>query len=103
MGIVEDMLSEERSRLLELEKFYVKQISRLPRGSISMKRRGSREYCYLAYRDGRKVRFDYVGGASSEAASKLQAQIRKRREIEKKLERVVKNLREIERGLRGVR
>ena len=103
MGIARDILADEQQRLHELRRRYREQIRELPRGSISRKRRGNREYCYLAYREGRKVRFDYIGPVESDAVADLEKQIARRREIEARLKQVEQNLDEIERGLRATR
>lgn len=103
MGIVKDILSEERQRLLSLKRRYEKQLAELPKGSISNKKRGNREYCYLAYRDGKKVCFEYIGAVDSEAARNMENQVRRRRAIVEKLKQVAENVKEVERGLRGSR
>jgi chromosome segregation ATPase len=101
--MVFDILEEERNRLIALKEKYGCQISALPKGSLSRKRRWKREYIYLAYREGDKIQFDYVGPVNSKAAKELSEKIDQRKELEKKLQQVEKNLKDIERGLRGKR
>jgi hypothetical protein len=103
MAMVFDILREERSRLLNLKEKYEQQLSLLPKGTLSKKRRWNREYLYLAYRGSDKVKFDYIGPVDSEKAKELTDQIAQRKEIEDKLGQVNKNLAEVERGLRGQR
>ncbi|MGM0431376.1 MAG: hypothetical protein ACQEQU_01540 [Spirochaetota bacterium] len=103
MAMVFDILEEERKRLINLKEKYQRQISSLPKGSISCKKRWNREYIYLAYREADKIKFDYVGPVDSEAAQELTEKIDKRRELENKLQQVDKNLKDVERGLRGKR
>ena len=101
MAMVFDILEEEKKRLMELKEKYERQISMLPKGSISRKKRWNREYMYLAYREADKIKFDYIGPVDSDVAKKLSEKIEKRRELENKLQQVDKNLKDVERGLRG--
>jgi hypothetical protein len=103
MAMVFDILEEERRRLLQLRQQYQQQLSELPRGSPSRKRRWKREYLYLAYRDHGKVKFTYVGPVGSEAAEAVEAQVQRRRDLQKKLDQVEENIEQVERGLRGKR
>ena len=96
MAAVFDVLRDERNRLRELSERYSQEISDLPKGSLSRKRRGNSEYCYLAYREAGRVKFDYIGRADSE-------KIQRRRALEEKLRLVNQNLEEVERSLRGQR
>ncbi len=101
MAVVFDILKKERKRLLELSAQYEREIAQLPKGSISRKRRWNREYCYLAYREAGKVKFDYVGAVESEAAGNVAAKIERRKQLADKRREVRDNLRQVERGLRG--
>ncbi len=97
------ILEEEKRRLLSLKALYEQQLSELPKGSLSRKKRWNREYIYLAYRKSDKVKFEYVGPVDSEAARKTEAKVRRRKELEEKLSQVEENLADVERGLRGRR
>jgi hypothetical protein len=103
MAMVFDILEEEKRRLLSLKKRYQQQLSELPRGSLSKKKRWSREYLYLAYRVSGKVKFDYIGRVDSDAAQDVAAKVHRRKDLEEKLAQVEQNLDEVERGLRGRR
>ncbi len=103
MAMVFDILEEERNRLINLKEKYERQLSDLPKGTLSRKRRWNREYVYLAYRESGKVKFDYVGPEDSEAARELTNKIAQRKELEDKLRQVNENLIEVERSLRGKR
>lgn len=101
MAMIFDILDEERRRLLQLKKKYEREISELPRGSLSCKRRGKREYYYLAYRVSEKVKFKYIGPSDSEDAKMVKKKIEERKALEQNLRRVKENLRDVERSLRG--
>ncbi len=103
MAVVHHILEEERRRLEQLVEFYEAQHGVLPRGSISVKKRRDREYCYLAFRDGSKVRFKYLGVPDSDAVAEMMVAIRKRKDVEAELIATRQALKEVERSLRGNR
>jgi hypothetical protein len=103
MAIVFEILEDERRRLVELKESYERRIAELPRGSLSRKKRWNKDYCYLAYREAGKVKFDYIGPADSEAVEEMVGRVEQRKTIEKKLREVLDNLDQVERGLRGQR
>ena len=81
MGIVEDALREEKIRNQQIREAYAREIANLPRGSLTIKEIGSNRYCYLRFREGEKVRLQYVGKAEAVEES-LRNQIERRRELE---------------------
>ena len=97
------ILEEEKRRLLSLKARYERQLSELPKGSLSRKKRWNREYLYLAYRQSDKVKFEYVGPVDSDAAQEVETKVRQRKVLEEKLSQVEDNLADVERGLRGKR
>lgn len=101
MGVIGNILEEERERLSKLLKKYREEIEKLPRGSISRKIRNGKRYLYLAYRESKSVRFEYIGKELSQKAQDIARQIERRKEYEKLLEQVKKDLREIERAIHG--
>ncbi|SIQ27338.1 hypothetical protein SAMN05920897_10682 [Alkalispirochaeta americana] len=103
MAMVFAILEEEKRRLLSLKARYERQLSELPKGSLSRKKRWNREYLYLAYRESDKVKFEYVGPVDSDAAQEVKAKVRQRKVLEEKLSQVEDNLADVERGLRGKR
>ena len=103
MAMIFNILDDERRRLLQLKEQYEREISELPKGSLSRKRRGNKDYYYLAYRDSEKVKFDYVGPSDSEDVKNVRQKIEERKVLERNLRRVKENLKDVERSLRGQR
>ena len=103
MSMIFNILEEEGERLKELEVRYERELSELPKGTLSRKRRWNKEYFYLAYRKSDKVKFDYIGPVGSERVHLVEKKLIERKEIEGKLALVRKNLKDVERGLRGRR
>lgn len=60
MTVLQEVLLEEYDRILRTEKMIVKELDGLPNGYISRKKIRGREYCYLQWRDGGKVRSLYI-------------------------------------------
>ncbi|NLX92722.1 MAG: hypothetical protein GXZ02_02460 [Clostridiales bacterium] len=89
MNVILGTLIEEKKRNIRMQKSYVDEIAKLPKGSLSVKRIGKNEYCYLKYRQGKNVISEYVGKCD-EKAEAIKHQIEKRRHLEK----VLKNLKE---------
>ena len=78
MSVLAGVLTEEKQRNIEMQKSYADEIKKLPKGSIRLKKRGDKEYCYLKYRENNKIITKYVGIAS-ECLPLLKPQIEKRR------------------------
>ena len=103
MSMMIDVLMEEKERLEALISGYDEEISRLPKGSVSWKKRKSGEYGYLAYRYIRSVKFDYLGKRGSEKAEKVERAVQRRRELEKKRKEAAGNLKQIKRMLHAAK
>ncbi len=92
MAILKEMFKEEKERLLKMEKFYMDKIRELPKGKIVFKKRGNKEYPYLVYREGNKVKTDYLKNKDNDL-KELELKIKKRKKY-------IKLLREIEKDLK---
>ena len=101
MSIMIDVLLEEKERLEALIASYRNQIEELPRGSISWKKRGNGEYAYLAYREVKSVRFEYLGKRGSVAVETTREKVDQRRDLQDKCNLAEANLKQIMRMLRA--
>jgi hypothetical protein len=75
-----------------MKKFYMAKISELPKGSIVFKARHDKKYPYLVYRDGSKIRTDYIK-ADKRQLKELEFKIKKRKKYSKILVEINKDLR----------
>ena len=100
MSYLKGVLQEEYERLKALQKKYNNEISALPHGSISIKKRNQKEYVYLAYRKKRNVKFEYIGSLSSEKSKNMIKKVKLRKEYEIKLKQVKKDLEEIQKVIK---
>lgn len=99
MNALKQVLREELDRLDSLQNKYAQELAGLPKGSLALKRIKNHAYYYRAYREGKKVRFEYVGKADSPGLAELKKQIAKRKELEGKIKQVRKDLRELKRAV----
>jgi hypothetical protein len=86
MDMIKNILGEELEDAEALIKHYQENLSKLPKGSLSVKNINGREYIYLQYREGGKVVSKSLEKLSEKEKKKLQNDISQR----KKLERLIK-------------
>ena len=101
MNKVRYILKEEHDRLQRLAVLYQKEIESLPRGSVSLKRRNDNVYVYIAYRESKRMKFDYVGKKSSPKAVEISGLIKKRQEQSKQLCEILAEIKHIKKVLNG--
>jgi hypothetical protein len=98
MDMINGMLKEDLEYELLVEQRYVDAIRELPRGSMQKKRIYGNEYFYLKYREGSKVKTDYLGVLSDEQIEEIQGKISKRKQFEnllKEARKAIKYLRKV--------
>ncbi len=96
MSVIVDVIHEELIRLRSLIELYDEKIAEFPKGSVSEKSRGNRLYCYLAYRIGRNVRFEYIGSQDSERVKEVRKKIEQRKMYEERRREALKKLKQVE-------
>lgn len=101
MGIVKYILEEEADRLEKLSENYKQKLSELPRGSISKKLRGGKTYLYFAFREGKKVKFKYIGPDGSPKAINALELFEQQKKYKRMLKQVGNDLKEIQKVLGG--
>lgn len=94
MAVLKEMFKEEKDRLIRMKKFYIAKIMELPKGSIVFKNRGNKKYPYLVYREGKKVKTDYLKSGSNEI-KEMELKLKKRKKY-------IKLLREIDTDLEAL-
>jgi len=103
MGTLDGILQEELKRLVSAEKSYLREIKKLPKGSIQMKRIKKITYPYVVARQGKKVVSKYLGHFPVHQLEKLKQAILQRKKYEKHLKEVKKNIKHISRLTRAKR
>ena len=81
---IDAVLEKEKQRNENMRLSYEKRMMDLPRGSLVIRELNGRKYCYLRYRDGKKVIQKYAGTIEQEAV--IRAQIAERKHLVELLE-----------------
>ena len=97
---IKDMLNEELRNSIQIRKDYELALNKIPKGSLVRKIISGREYFYLAFRDGKKVKFKYIGKLDKHEVLKYKEAIEYRRRYRKKLSEVDQQIRFIRKALR---
>lgn len=98
--MIREMLVEELDRNARARASYEAVRNSLPRGSVVVKRRGDKAYCYLKYRDGKRTVTDYAGTAEA-AEADLREKVARRRAVEAAIRQLEAERRYIEKALRA--
>lgn len=90
MRMIIDLLIAESQKNLVLQRELKNRISRLPKGTVKERRVKGKTYCYLAYRENRKVVNKYIGNDPLEA-EKLSKLVEERKTYENQLKELRKD------------
>jgi hypothetical protein len=101
MSTIFHVMQEEYERLIEADKAYRNNISKMPHGSPRIKHIRNRNYLYLARRKGPKVIYDYIGAVDSEKSKAVLEQVKRRKQFEDFLKDIHRNLKDVKKVLRG--
>lgn len=100
MSIIDDVMRDELKRNLKMQTAYKNEIDSLRKGKIIIKKIRNREYYYLLYRVGEKVKTDYLGPKGKVSVDDLQKELDKRRYYEKTLKDLLREERKLRKVLR---
>lgn len=93
MKQINDILSEEEEKHLNKKDELLSAIAQLPKGSLFIRTRNDKRYCYLVYREQGKIVSQYVGTAEKE--NEIREQIELRKKLETQLKEINKELKRI--------
>jgi len=102
-AVVEGVLKEELARLQSAEKSYLREIRRLPKGSLQKKRIKGIPYAYLVFRKEKVVIRKYLGRPSESELKQLKGKIQLRQKYEKLLRALRRNQKRISQMIYGYR
>ena len=95
MSVLEEVMLEEYERSIKIYRLITEEIKMLPKGSIQKKRINNKNYSYLMYREGSKIKSKYV----TEEVEELNEKIQRRKENIIALKEIKKSLQQIEKAL----
>lgn len=96
MSVLEEVLLEEYDRSMRVIHAIQAEQKALPKGSVQEKLIGGRKYLYLQYRDGNKVRSDYIKESDID---NIRSGLKKRKDNDKALKELKKSIEQIEKAL----
>lgn len=99
INIIKDTLKEELDRNARSQRAYELECKKLPRGSVTLRVRGKKEYCYLRYREGSRTVTQYMGSAEA-VEDGLRKQVARRKELESVIKRLKREESFIRKALR---
>lgn len=101
VGVIKSVLKEELGNSRGMQRSYERELKRLPPGNISIKKIKGNFYAYRVKREGKQLKFVYIGKSSQEKYD----QHKKAKEIRAKyrnlLSKAKKQIRYLKGALRG--
>lgn len=98
--IIKGILEDELERSKRMLNTYVEKYNTLRKGSLFVRTIGGSQYCYLNYREGKKVISEYIGPIDCKEAQELKNQIEERKRVKKLIKDIQLEQKEIERALK---
>lgn len=98
--IVKGILQEELDRVRSLKGKYEQKLKDYPPGYLLKRRVGKREYYYLSFREGDRIRQRYLGSLSLDELKAYRHKIEDKKALRGQLAEVKQNIRYLERLLR---
>ena len=99
MGVIKGVLKEELENSIRMKKAYQRALKGHPGGCFVQKEIRGHKYYYLAFRDGKRVRFVYKG---KEVSNGDIAELEKSRRLRQKYKKLVQKLNQRIKYLRKV-
>lgn len=102
MGVIKGVLKEELENSIRLKGDYEKALKAYPGGSLIQKQIRGHKYYYLAFREGKKVKFIYKGKKlSKEYIAKFEKEKQLRVKYKKLIQKLNKRIRYLRKVLHG--
>ena len=101
MKVIKGVLEEELQNSLRMKKQYEKALQEFQKGSLVEKKIRGHKYYYLAFREGKKVKFIYKGKISEEEKKKYMEAKKLRAKYRKLLSQLNKQIAFLKKALNG--
>ncbi|MDQ7827052.1 MAG: hypothetical protein RDV48_29920 [Candidatus Eremiobacteraeota bacterium] len=99
MDVIRGVLVEELENSLRIRERYLESLRALPRGSLRKKHINGHDYYYLAFREGRKVKYSYLGKLSESRLREYEEGRRKRDEQKKAVKKLDQQIRYLRKAI----
>lgn len=94
--IVKGILKEELQRVKALKKQYEGKIAQCPPGYLLERKKQGQKYYYLSYREGERIRQEYLGKLSDKELKDYQNKMKLKKLLRQQLKEVKDNIRYLE-------
>jgi ribosomal protein L11 len=101
MEAIIGVLKEELNNSKRLLKNYNLELKKLPKGSLVKKKIHHQNFYYLAYREDKKVVFEYKGKLSKDEIHQIEESKKKRLQYKSLMKDLKRQIRFLENALRG--
>ena len=102
MSVLLEALKENLQRNLYMQSVYNDRIHGLKKGTIRTKTINGNEYYYLVYREGDRVRTDYIGIKDQADLSQINQELSDRKSYQKQIRLLKEEEKEIRRAIRAL-
>jgi len=90
--IVKSVLQEELKRVKSLKRRYEEKMADLPPGYLLRRGSSGQEYFYLSYREGDKIKQDYLGKLSEDKIKKYKKQMKLKKQLRQQIKEARQNI-----------
>lgn len=102
MGVIKGVLREELENSIRMKKDYEKTLNSQPGGCFVQKEIRGHKYYYLAFRQGKKVKFIYKGKVlPKDEIAKLEKSKQLREKYKQSIQKLDRQIKYLRRALRG--
>ena len=102
MSVVLDAIKENLERNLYMQELYFKNMQNLRKGSLTIKTINGKEYYYLVYREGEKVKTDYIGVKGKTDLNHIKKEIKDRGNYRRQIIQLKKEEKELRRAIKAL-
>lgn len=102
MPILLDAIEENLKRNLYMQSVYTEKMQKLRKGTIRIKTINGNDYYYLVYRDGNKVRTDYLGVKDQVDLQQINQELADHSSYKKQIRLLKKEEKDIRKAIRAL-
>lgn len=102
MSVVLDAIRENLERNLHIQKLYSRNMQSFRKGALTVKIINGNEYYYLVYREGKKVKTDYIGAKGKTDLDSIKKELELRENYRKQILQLKKEEKELRKAIKAL-